>query len=147
MWTSIFRLIFVLYCNIKKAQKKSWLNFINYKPQVSIGYIYRITYSKNASINNCLNTTHSVGMFNLYLIWFSSCIILFFVIIIIITFFIFSSSYIISFNYKQIERLQKLYNDAYSGLATDQKLYNYLKSVGGTRYTLSKINEDLKVLT
>ena len=51
-----------------------------------------------------------------------------------------------SFNDKQIELLQNLYNDASLGLTTGQKLYSYLKSNGETGYTLSKINEFLKSL-
>ena len=51
-----------------------------------------------------------------------------------------------SFNDKQIELLQNLYNDASFGLTTGQKLYSYLKSNGETGYTLSKINEFLKSL-
>ena len=51
-----------------------------------------------------------------------------------------------SFNDKQIELLQNLYNDASLGLITGQKLYSYLKSNGETGYTLSKINEFLKSL-
>ena len=34
-----------------------------------------------------------------------------------------------SFNDKQIELLQNLYNDASLGLTTSQKLYSYLKSM------------------
>ena len=51
-----------------------------------------------------------------------------------------------SFNDKQIELLQNLYNDASLGLTTGQKLYSYLKSNGETGYTLSKVNEFLKSL-
>ena len=51
-----------------------------------------------------------------------------------------------SFNDKQIELLQNLYNDASLGLTTGQKIYSYLKSNGETGYTLSKINEFLKSL-
>jgi hypothetical protein len=51
-----------------------------------------------------------------------------------------------SLNDTQIQRLQNLYNDESLGLTTGQKLYNYLKSNGETGYTLTKINEFLKVL-
>ena len=44
-----------------------------------------------------------------------------------------------SFNDKQIELLQNLYNDASLGLTTSQKLYGYLKPNGETGYTLSKL--------
>jgi hypothetical protein len=51
-----------------------------------------------------------------------------------------------SFSDKQIELLQNLYNDAFLGLTTGQKLYNDLKSNGEAGYTLAKINEFLKCL-
>jgi len=50
-----------------------------------------------------------------------------------------------SLNDNQIQLLQKIYNDESLGLTTGQKLYNYLKSNGETGYTLSKVNEFLKV--
>ena len=51
-----------------------------------------------------------------------------------------------SLNDTQIQLLQNLYNDASLGLTTEKNLYDYLKSIGETGYTLSKITEFLKVL-
>ena len=51
-----------------------------------------------------------------------------------------------SLNDNQIQLLQNLYHDAFLGLTTDKKLYDYLKTNGKTGYTQSKIHEFLKSL-
>ena len=37
----------LLYTSMSRSTKKSYINLINYKPEVSIGYIYKITDAKN----------------------------------------------------------------------------------------------------
>ena len=37
----------LLYTSMSRSTKKSYINLIDYKPEVSIGYIYKITDSKN----------------------------------------------------------------------------------------------------
>jgi hypothetical protein len=51
-----------------------------------------------------------------------------------------------SLNDIQIQLLQNLYRNESLGLTTEKKLYDYLKSIGETGYTLSKIEEFLKSL-
>ena len=51
-----------------------------------------------------------------------------------------------SLNDQQIQQLQNLYNDSSLALTTGKKLYDHLKSIGETGYTLSKVNDFLKSL-
>ncbi len=44
-----------------------------------------------------------------------------------------------SLNDIQIQLLQNLYKNESLGLTTEKKLYYYLKSIGETGYTLSKL--------
>ena len=51
-----------------------------------------------------------------------------------------------SLNDQQIQQLQNLYNDSSLALTTGKKIYDHLKSIGETGYTLSKVNDFLKSL-